>query len=161
MDNKDHAERVAQAEQIVIGGLTRGDSPDELAEALWAIARKGDIVVGESLIRLAAEALELGGFSPTEPLEYERLRETYLSEIEFRGRVSHRNSQYALYAAAALRGGVLPDLYADAGWWQAELWQYALYAVVAYVRASAEKRGESIADVARRLAVARGIGVNS
>jgi hypothetical protein len=159
VDNKDHVQRAAQADQIVIGGLARGQDLDELFDALSAIAGKGDMVVGESLIRLAAEALGLGGFSPTEPLEYERLRETYLPEIDFRGRVSHRNSQYALYAAAALRGGVLPDLYADAGWWHDELWHYALYAVVAYVRASAERQSERAADVARAWAIARGLSV--
>ena len=137
MANKDHAQRAAEADQIVIGGLARGQDVDELFDSLRAITAQGDMAVGVSLIRVAAEALALGGFSPTDPLEYERLRETYLPEIEFRGRVAHRNSQYALYAAAALRGGVLPDLYADAGWWQGELWHYALYAVVAYVRASA------------------------
>jgi hypothetical protein len=161
MDKNDHAQRAAQAEQLVIGGLARGDGLDQLAESLWAISRKGDIVVGERLIRLASEALGLGGFNADEPLEYSGLREKYLPEIEFRGRVSHRNSQYALYAAASLRGGVLPDLYADAGWWQAELWQYALYAVVAYVRAAADRSGENAADVARALAVARGVSVNS
>jgi hypothetical protein len=118
-------------------------------------------VVGDSLIRLAADALGLGGFSQNEPLEYEGLREKYLPEIEFRGGVSHRNSQYALYAAAALRGGVPPDPYADAGWWQGELWQYALYAVFAYVRASAERRGESTTEVARTLAAAREVPVSS
>jgi hypothetical protein len=110
---------------------------------------------------VAAEALGIGGFNPTEPLEYEGLREKYLPEIEFRGKVTHRNSQYALYAAAALRGGVLPDIFADAGWWHSELWEYALYAVVAYARASAERRGESTADVARVLAAARGVSVHA
>ena len=94
-------------------------------------------------------------------LEYEGLREKYLPEIEFRGKISHRNSQYARYAAAALRGGVLADLYADAGWWRGDLWQYALYAVVAYVRASAERRGNTVADVARALADAREVSINS
>jgi hypothetical protein len=157
--DKDHARRAAYADEIVIRGLARDQDLEELFDALVVITAKGDMVVGVNLIRLAADALGLGGFSSTDPLEYERLCETYLPEIEFRGRVSHRNSQYALHAAAALRGGVLPDLYADAGWWQGELWEYALYAVVAYVRASAEKRSERAADVARALAVARGVSV--
>ena len=67
----------------------------------------------------------------------------------------------ALHAAAALRGGVLPDLYADASWWRGELWHYALYAVVAYVRASADKRDESVEDAAAALAVTRGVSINS
>jgi hypothetical protein len=38
--------------------------------------------------------------------------------VTFRGRVEHCNSQYALYAAACMRGGLQPDLRSDAGWWQ-------------------------------------------
>jgi hypothetical protein len=53
--------------------------------------------------------------------------------------VEHRNSQYALYAAACLRGGLQPDLLSDAGWWQTPLWQYAVFAVVIYSRAAAER----------------------
>ncbi len=41
-----------------------------------------------------------------EPLEYEGLREHYLREVTFRGQVEHRNSQYATYAAACMRGGM-------------------------------------------------------
>src|SRR3954462_6604499 len=43
------------------------------------------------------------------PLEYEGLRERYLPEVTFRGRVEHRNSQYAIYAAACMPGGPQPD----------------------------------------------------
>jgi len=161
VEQKDHVQRAGRAEQALIDGLARGESLDELVEALWAIAVKADLVVGKSLISMASDVLGIGGFSSTEPLEYEGLREKYLPEIEFRGKVSHRNSQYALYAAAALRGGVLPDIIADTGWWQSELWLYALYAVVTYARASAERRGASVADVARALAAARGVSVNS
>jgi hypothetical protein len=42
----------------------------------------------------------------------------YRPEVTFRGCVEHRNSQYALYAAACMRGGLQPDLLSDAGWWQ-------------------------------------------
>src|SRR4051794_2547644 len=51
--------------------------------------------------------------------------------------MEHRNSQYALYAAACVRGGLQPDLLSDAGWWQTPLWQDAVYAVVIYSRAAA------------------------
>jgi hypothetical protein len=157
----DQLQRLAEAEHIVLKGLGRGVGPNDLVPAVAAIARTGDLDLGETLLRLAAAALGLGGFSATKPLEYEGLREKYLPEIDFYGKVAHRNSQYALYAAAALRGGVLPDIYADAGWWRAELWQYALYAVIAYVRAVAERRGDSVEDVTRALAVAKGVSVNS
>ena len=41
-----------------------------------------------------------------------------------------------MLAAAALHGGTEPDLLDEVAWWQADdLWQYALFAAVAYIRA--------------------------
>ncbi len=157
----DGAERFAQAEQTVIGGLIRGDDVAGLVQAVAVIARRGDVALGESMIGLAADALSLGGFDAVRPLDYQGLREKYLPEVDFRGKVAHRNSQYALYGAAALRGGVRADVYADAGWWNAELWLYALYAAVIYVRASAERLGTTADQVARTLASTRGVSVST
>src|SRR5215217_9700912 len=92
-----------------------------------------------------------------EPLMYEGLRERYLPEVTFRGRVEHRNSQYALYAAACMRGGLQPDLLNDAGWWQTPLWQYTVFALVIYSRAVAERLAVPVEDIARRLAARQGL----
>ncbi len=67
-------------------------------------------------LELVVTALDLASPPGAEPLLYEGLRERYLWEVTFRGRVEHRNSQYALYAAACIRGGLQPDLLNDAGW---------------------------------------------
>ena len=91
------------------------------------------------------------------PREYEGLRERYLPEETFRGRVEHRNSQYALYAAACMRGGVQPDLLSDAGWWQTPLWQYAVYAVVISSRVVAGRLAVQPAEIARRIAARHGL----
>ena len=80
-----------------------------------------------------------------------------MPEVTFRGRVEHRNSQYALYAAACMRGGLQPDLLSDAGWWQTPLWQYAVYAVVIYSRAAAECVAVSVAEIALRIAARHGL----
>jgi hypothetical protein len=41
-------------------------------------------------------------------------------------------------AAAALHGGTEPDLLDEVTWWQTDdFWQYALFAVAAYIRAAA------------------------
>ena len=72
--------------------------------------------------------------------------------MTFRGRVEHRNSQYALYAAASMRGGLQPDLLGDAGWWQTPLWQHAVFAVVIYSRAAAERLDVQLEELARRIA---------
>ena len=100
------------------------------------------------LLEIALTALDLASPVGAEPLEYEGLRERYLAEVTFRGRVEHRNSQYA---AARMRGGLQPDLLGDAGWWQTPPWQYAVYAVVIYSRAAAERLAVPV-QIARRVA---------
>lgn len=92
-------------------------------------------------------------------MSYEGLRERYLPEVTFRGKVEHRGSQYALYAAAAMRGGVTPDLLADAGWWQRPLWEFALYAVVIYVRVAAKRTGQPTVGICRQIAGRRGLAL--
>jgi hypothetical protein len=78
-------------------------------------------------------------------------------EVPFQGRVEHRSSQYALYAAACTRGGLEPDLLRDAGWWQTPLWQYAVHAVVIYSRAAADRTGAAVPQVARLVAARHGL----
>jgi hypothetical protein len=82
-----------------------------------------------------------------------------LPEVTFRGRVEHRNSQYALYAAACMRGGLQPDLLSDAGWWETPLWQYAVFAVVIYSRAAAERLTVPLEEIARRIAAGHDLGL--
>ncbi|MGR6962977.1 hypothetical protein ACU610_00715 [Geodermatophilus sp. URMC 61] len=77
--------------------------------------------------------------------------------MTFRDRVEHRNGQYAVYAVACMRGGPQPDLLSDAGWWQTPLWQYAVFAVVIYSRAAAERRSVPVGEVARQIAAAHSL----
>ena len=44
-----------------------------------------------------------------------------------------------------------PDLVADTGWWRSELWPYALYGLIAYLRAAAERRGAEAIVIADEL----------
>ncbi len=78
--------------------------------------------------------------------------------MTFRGRVEHRNSQYALYAAACMRGGLQPDLLSDASGWQTPLWQYA---VVIYSRAAAERLAVPVAEIVRRIAARHGLELSA
>ena len=105
-----------------------------------------------ALLELAVSALNVACPAGAKPLEYEGLRERYLHEVTLRGHVEHRNSQYALYAAACMRGGLQPELLSDAGWWQTPLWQYAVFAVVIYSRAAAERLAVPVGEVTRRIA---------
>ncbi len=77
--------------------------------------------------------------------------------MTFRGRVEHRNSQYALYAVACMRGGLQPGLLSDAGWWQIPLWRYAVFAVVIYSRAAAERLAVTVEEIGRRIAARYGL----
>lgn len=102
-------------------------------------------------------ALELAVPAGAAPLEYEGLRERHLPEVVCLGRVEHRNSQYALYAVASIRGGVQPDLLNDAGWWNTRLWIYAVYALVIYIRAAAERTNTTPQEVALDVAGRHGL----
>ena len=69
--------------------------------------------------------------------------------MTIRGRVEHRNSQYAIYAAACIRDGRQPNLLSDAGWWQTPLWPYVVFAVVIYSRAVVERLAVPVEDIVR------------
>jgi hypothetical protein len=74
------------------------------------------------------------------------------------GRVEHRNSQYALYAAACARGGLQPDrLHGPAGWWQTHLSTYAVCAAVILIRASAARRNTTLEQVGHDLGARHGL----
>ena len=151
MPQVDHARRIAEAREAVLTGLVRGDDIDELHRSVGALAVRGDLDLAGMLIDLAGRAIGLGGFGGDEPLSYEGFRERFLPELEFRGKVDHRGSQYAIYAAAMVHGGMEPDLFSDTSWWRSELWPYALYGLVAYVRAAAERREVDVLVIAVEL----------
>jgi hypothetical protein len=57
-----------------------------------------------------------------------------------------------------LRGGVDPGLLDEVQWWQSnDLWYWSLEALVAYVRAAADRTGQSVESVCRRIAEQRGV----
>ncbi len=60
--------------------------------------------------------------------------------------------QYAVLAAAAVHGGAEPDLLDEAASWQADdLWQYAMYAAVAFIRAAASRAGVPVRQACQDL----------
>ena len=140
------------AQSAVLAGLARGDDVYDLIAAAAPSHMPGWFTPDVALLELAVTALDLACPAGVEPLEYAGLRERYLPEVTFRGRVEHRNSQYALYAAACMRGGLLPDVLGDAGWWQTPLWQYAVYAAVIYSRAAAERLDVPLEVIPRQIA---------
>ena len=145
-----------RAPVAVLSGLARGDDVYDLVAAAAPSHVPGRFTPDVAPLELAVTALDLACPAGAEPLEYEALRERFLPEVTFRGRVEHRNSQYALYAAACMRG-VQPDLLSDAGWGQTPLWQYAVFAVAIYSRVAAERLAVPVAEIARRIAARHGL----
>ena len=146
-----------RAQVAVLSGLATGDDVYDLMAAAAPSHVPGWFTPDVALLELAVTALDLACPAGAEPPEYEALRERYLPEVTFRGRVEHRNSQYALYAAGCMRGGLQPDLLSDAGWWQTPLWQYAVFAVVIYSRVAAERLAVPVDEVARQIAARHGL----
>ncbi len=134
-------EDAATARRILLDGLPRDADIFELVSELAPLHPRNNTFSGEVFLHLAADALDWCGASRAGPLPLEGLRERFLPECTFRGR-QDRKLQYAVLAAAALHGGTEPDLLDEVAWWQTDdFWQYALFAAVAYIRATASRAG--------------------
>ena len=141
------------AQVRILSGLAAGD--DDVLVLLGAVAPcdvPGLFTPDVALLEVAATALGLACPPGSDPLEYEGLTDRYLSDQMLDGRTLRYRTQYALYAAACLRGGLHPDLLGDAGGWEPRLWTYAVSAVVLYVRAAADRAGLTVPQVAVKVA---------
>lgn len=107
-----YEQRARELQERVLGELIGGADLEDLVADLARSEDRRHPHPAEPLVELAALALALAlaGASRSHPVPYDGLRERYLPEVAFSGRAEHRNSQYMLYAAGALRGGVEPDL---------------------------------------------------
>jgi hypothetical protein len=140
------------ARRALLDGIARETDVHELVGELAALHPARDTFPGEVFLRLAADALDWCKASRADPLPLEGLRQRFLPECAFRGR-EYSKLQYAVLAAAALHGGTEPDLLDEAAWWQADdLWRYALFAAVAYIRAAASRAGVPVGQACHDLA---------
>jgi hypothetical protein len=152
--HEDHIDAV----RLVLLGLATGEDHDSIMDRLGQLHLPNNTFPAEVLLELAAGAIAESGASQAEPIEYEGIRERYLSEYEFRGKSQQHKSHYALTAAAMIRAGLYPDLLDEAyGWGIEDMWRYAFYALVAYVRAASERTGRSLEEIASALAEHQGI----
>jgi hypothetical protein len=113
------AEDTVTARRVLLDGLARDADIFELASELAPLHPRNDTFPGEVFLRVAGDALDWCGASRADPLPLEGLRGRFLSEYTFRGRHDTK-LQYAVLAAAALRGGTEPDLLDEVAWWQAD-----------------------------------------
>ena len=142
----------ATARRILLDGLVRDADIFDIVSDLAPLHPRNNTFPGEVFLHLAADALDWCGASRADPLALEGMPERFLTECTFRGR-QNKKLQFAVLAAAALHGGTEPDLLGEVAWWQTDdFWQYALYAAVAYVRATAARVGVPVRQACQELA---------
>ena len=142
----------ATVRQVLLDGIAADTELFILERELAPLHPRGSTFPGEVFLHVAADALDWCGVSRAEPLALEGLRERFLPECAFRGR-QNKKLQFAVLAAAALRGGAEPDLLDEVVWWQTDdFWEYAFYAAVAYIRAAAGRAGVPVRQVSQVLA---------
>ena len=142
----------ATARRILLEGMARDTDISELAGELAPLHPRDDTFPGEALLQIAADALDWCEASRADPLALDGMPQRFLPECAFRGQ-QKKKLQFAVLAAAALHGGAEPDLLDEVAWWQTDdFWQYALYAVVAYIRAAASRAGVPVCQVCQELA---------
>lgn len=147
-----------QSMVLVLTGLAHDTDVFDLVGELRALHPKNNTFPGEVFMALAIDALDVGSFSRDEPLEYEDLSKRLLPEVALRGRNDHRKSFYTLVTPPAWRGGLNPDLLGEVSWWNSDdYWEFALYALVIYVRAAAERSELPVATVCQSIADRHGI----
>lgn len=155
-------EDYANAARLGLLGVTEGPAPDPILEDLARLHLRNNTFPAEVLLELAADAIAESGTSAAEPIQYEGMRDRYLPEYHFRGKLHQHKSHYALMAAAMIQGGVNPDLLNEAdGWGLEDMWEYAFYALVLYARVAAERTGRSPEEVATAIAERRGIDLEA
>ena len=146
--DNDHREALHR----LLSGLASETDLFDIVASVADLHPKNDTFPGEVFMGLAADTLELVGVTRQDAIGYEGLRETFLPECTFRGR-ENRKIQYAILTAASLRGGLEPDLLDEVIWWNGDdYWRYALFAVVALIRAGAQRQGVPVARIVEQLA---------
>jgi hypothetical protein len=147
-----------RAIDIALSSLVRADDLRDIAARLELLHPVNDTFPAEVLLELAADAIDISGASLRSPLEFEAIRGRYLPDGVAHTKAQHDKSKFALRAAAMLRGGVDPGLLDEVQWWRSDdLWYWSLEALAAYVRAAADRTGESVGTVCQRIADEHGV----
>ena len=147
---------------VILAGLADDVDLDTLDRQLGELHPKNDSFPGEVFLDLAVDALDVGGFTRADPLDYDDLWTRLLPEVRLRGRHDHHKAQYALMSPAALRGGLNPDLERELYWWNGDdYWQFAFFALIIYTRAAAEQTGTSVVEIAQRIAQMHSLNLSS
>ena len=134
-----------QAQRALLDGLRRGDTLSELEHAVRHSQTKR-FTPDLAILQVGVAALDLARVDRNGPIAKAELVEQHLTALDFRNqRGLQERTTYALYAVAAIRGGLELDILQDVYWWRTrDIVEYAVTAAAAYVRACAQRRGQSI-----------------
>jgi hypothetical protein len=145
------AQDEAAARQIL---LAAGAGDIDVVEALTRLGPlhpRNNTFPGEVFLRLAADALDWAGVDRAHPVDLEGVRQRFLPDVDLHGR-ERRKLEFAVLAAAALHGGIEADLLDEVTWWQTDdLWRYAAYAALIYLRIAADRAVVPASEVCRSL----------
>lgn len=135
----------AAAQHAFLTALRQGVDQDAIEAAVRRTSAKG-FTPDVAVLEVAVAAMDLAGVDRTSPLKKADLTSRHLPEVQFRNqRALQERTAYAINAVAAIRGGLEPDILNDAYWWHVrDIVEYAVLAAVAYVRASAERRQQTL-----------------
>ncbi|MCU1360220.1 MAG: hypothetical protein JWN99_1509 [Ilumatobacteraceae bacterium] len=134
---------------VVLDGIVANIDLDDLADSVRAWHGPGNTFPATPLLELGADAFLASRSSRQDRLQLEDLADRLLPEWPVRGNAAHQKRRYALQGAVLIAAGAEPD---DTMWWAVDdLWLHALLAVVVLVRAAAERRQLSIADICSEL----------
>ena len=154
--DEDHATAIV----ISPSGIRAGRELGDIARELERLHPKNNTFPGELLLELAADAIEESGATRAHLLESEGIRRRLLPEDRAHTKAQHYKAEFAIRAAAMIRGGVDPALLDEAGWWQEDdLWFWSLEALIVYVRAAAERAGVTADAICDRVAERHGVRV--
>ena len=95
-------ENYAEAARFVLLGLVSGEELDSIMSRLDQLHLPNNTFPADVLLELGADAIAESGVTQAEPIEYEGIRDRYLTEYEFRGKRAQHMSHYALMAAAII-----------------------------------------------------------
>ena len=142
-----------EAIRIALSGIARDGDLGDVRWQLEPLHPKDNTFPGEVFLGLAADAIELSGASPENPIEFEGIRERYLPECGAHTKAQHQHSKFALRAAAMIRAGVDPGLLDEISWWRSDdLWIWSFDVLVVYVRAAADRLDLPVDSVCERIA---------
>lgn len=148
----------AEANRRALASLACGDDLDTIVDAVVDLHVRHNTFPGEEFMRLAADALRHAGVSRNATVDYESLLPSHLPEVDLRGKRRSR-FQYAVLTAFAVHGGLEPDLLDEVTYWIESYWEFALLALIAIVRACAERSGTTPEAFSADLAASLGIDI--